>query len=226
MLRACNFFKATEDEDMLFGILLTVQIIICLAMGGLILIQQSEGGALGMGGGPSGFMSARGAGNLLTRLTGILAFLFFANCVALTAVGNMQNRVKSAVDQVDTSGLTLPVSGPATSAAAASSSASSSGPSLSDLPLGAPPPAASQAPFAAAPVANKIAGPTPQLSAPVALPKSGGASQKQVEAAKNAIWDTSSSSKASSVSKAAAVSSGKASEAAKPAASASSSAAQ
>lgn len=203
---------------MLFGILLTVQIIICLAMGGLILIQQSEGGALGMGGGPSGFMSARGAGNLLTRMTGILAFLFFANCVALTAVGNMQNRVKSAVDQVDTSGLTLPVSGAATSAAA-SSSASSAGPSLSDLPLGAPPPAATQAPIAAAP-AGKIAGPTPQLSAPVVLPKANaasGASQKQVEAAKNAIWDTSSSSKAAS---------SKTPVAAKPAASATSSAAQ
>ena len=221
MLRACNFFKATEDEDMLFGILLTVQIIICLAMGGLILIQQSEGGALGMGGGPSGFMSARGAGNLLTRLTGILAFLFFVNCIALTAVGNMQHRVKSAVDQVDTSGLTLPVSGAATSTAAASSSASSAGPSLSDLPLGAPPPAASQAPLAAAHSANKIAGPTPQLSAPVVLPKTNaasGASQKQVEAAKNAIWDTSSSSKAAS--------SSKTPEATKPAASATSSAAQ
>ncbi|MGN6423290.1 MAG: preprotein translocase subunit SecG [Asticcacaulis sp.] len=205
---------------MLFGILLTVQIIICLAMGGLILIQQSEGGALGMGGGPSGFMSARGAGNLLTRMTGILAFLFFANCIALTAVGNMQNRVKSAVDQVDTSGLTLPVSGAATSTAAASSSASSAGPSLSDLPLGAPPPAATQAPLAAAP-AGKIAGPTPQLSAPVVLPKTNaasGASQKQVEAAKNAIWDTSSSSKAASGSKTPA--------ATKPAASATSSAAQ
>jgi preprotein translocase subunit SecG len=205
---------------MLFAILLTVQIIICVAMGGLILIQQSEGGALGMGGGPSGFMSARGAGNLLTRMTGILAFLFFANCIALTAVGNMQNHVKSAVDQVDTSGLTLPVSAAPTTAAA-SSSASSAGPSLSDLPLGAPAPAASQAPLAAAPSANKIAGPTPQLSAPVALPKTNaasGASQKQVEAAKNAIWDTSSSSKAAS--------SSKTPDATKPSASATSSAAQ
>ncbi|OYW82215.1 MAG: preprotein translocase subunit SecG, partial [Asticcacaulis sp. 32-58-5] len=66
---------------MLFGILLTVQIIICLALVGLVLIQRSEGGALGMGGSPSGFMSARGAGNFLTRTTSILAILFFANSI-------------------------------------------------------------------------------------------------------------------------------------------------
>ena len=209
MLRACNFFKASEDEDMLFGILLTVQIVICVAMGGLILIQQSEGGALGMGGGPSGFMSARGAGNLLTRLTGILGFLFFANCVALTAVGNMQNRVKSAVDQVDTSGLTLPVSG-ASASAAASSSASSAGPSLSNLPLGAPAPAAPQAP-----APGKTSSPLTALPPPVTLPQaapSSGASQKQVEAAKSAIWQSSSAAKASPASKPASSSSSSAAQ--------------
>jgi len=170
---------------MLLGILLTVQIIICVAMGALILIQRSEGGALGMGGGPSGFMSARGAGNLLTRMTGILAFLFFANCIALTVVGNLQNRVKSAVDQADMSKLTLPVGNASQSAAASSST--SSAPSLADLPLGAP----AQTPASVTPQAVKPAAGAPLPSLPSAVPASKpGASQKQVEAAKSAIWQS------------------------------------
>ena len=51
---------------MLQTILLVAMIIISVALAGVILLQRSEGGALGMGGGPSGFMTARGAGNLLT----------------------------------------------------------------------------------------------------------------------------------------------------------------
>lgn len=177
---------------MLFGILLTVQILICLAMGALILIQRSEGGALGMGGGPSGFMSARGAGNLLTRMTGILAFLFFANCIALTVVGNIQNRAKSVVDQQDLSGLTLPVNG-APQTAAPASSAASSAPSLTNLPLGAPTPApAASAPVSpSAPVTGKT---TTSLAPAVTLPQTGD-SQKKVETAKSAIWSSSSASK-------------------------------
>lgn len=179
---------------MLFAILLTVQILICLAMGALILVQQSEGGALGMGGGPSGFMSARGAGNLLTRMTGILAFLFFANCIGLTIVGNMQNRVRSAVDQADMSNLTLPVNGSSASAAAAAAFSASSAPSLTDLPLGAPTPA----PATAAPQTAPVAGSSGALTAlppPVSVPHAA-TSSKQVEAAKDAIWKSSASGSA------------------------------
>ena len=50
---------------MLLGFLLVIQIIVALALTGVILLQRSEGGALGMGGGPSGFMTARGAGDLI-----------------------------------------------------------------------------------------------------------------------------------------------------------------
>jgi protein translocase SecG subunit len=62
---------------MLLGILLVLQIIVAIALVGVILLQRSEGGALGMGGGPGGFMTARGAGDLLTRTTAILAAVFF-----------------------------------------------------------------------------------------------------------------------------------------------------
>ena len=69
---------------MLLGILLAILIVICIALIGVILLQQSEGGALGMGGGGGGFMSTRGAGDLLTRTTWILAGLFFFMCLTLT----------------------------------------------------------------------------------------------------------------------------------------------
>ena len=85
---------------MLLGILLVIQILVCLALIGLVLLQRSEGGALGMGGGPSGFMSARGAGDLLSRITWILGGVFFALSLTITLVSG---RVSggSAIDRLD-----------------------------------------------------------------------------------------------------------------------------
>ena len=83
---------------MLQTILLVAMILISVALAGVILLQRSEGGALGMGGGPSGFMTARGAGNLLTRTTSILAVLFFLCAVALTIAGNVDRANQSIVD--------------------------------------------------------------------------------------------------------------------------------
>ena len=69
---------------MLLGFLLVLLVLVCIALGVVILLQRSEGGALGMGGGPSGFMTARGAGDLLTRTTSVLAGVFFFLCLLLT----------------------------------------------------------------------------------------------------------------------------------------------
>jgi preprotein translocase subunit SecG len=71
---------------MLLGILLAAIIVVCIALVGVILLQRSEGGVLGMsgGGGPGNFMSARGTGDLLTRTTQILAGLFFGLCLIMT----------------------------------------------------------------------------------------------------------------------------------------------
>lgn len=184
---------------MLFAILLTVQILVSVSMAGLILIQRSEGGALGMGGGPSGFMSARGAGNLLTKATAILAFIFFANSIGLTIVGNYSQKTTSAVDKVDTTGLTIDKSAQPAPAAAQTSSAA---PSLSDLPLaGASAPATATPQQQTAPVASKPAA----LPAPLKLPAnpaaSSAASSKQVEKAKEGIWASSSSAASSSASR-------------------------
>jgi preprotein translocase subunit SecG len=70
----------------MFTFLLVVQALIATLLVGVILMQQSEGGGLGMGGSPSGLMSARGAANFLTRATTILAIAFVSLSIALAVV--------------------------------------------------------------------------------------------------------------------------------------------
>lgn len=70
----------------LFIFLTVVQAIVAALLVGVILMQKSEGGGLGTGGSPSGFMSARGAADFLTRTTTILATLFVALSIALAAL--------------------------------------------------------------------------------------------------------------------------------------------
>jgi preprotein translocase subunit SecG len=69
---------------MLVPVLLVLNILVCIALVAVVLLQRSEGGALGMGGGNSGFMTARGAGNLLTQVTWGLGITFFVLSLALT----------------------------------------------------------------------------------------------------------------------------------------------
>ena len=67
----------------MFAFLLVVHAIIAAALVTVILMQKSEGGGLGMGGSPSGLMSARGAADFLTRATGILAGAFILMSIVL-----------------------------------------------------------------------------------------------------------------------------------------------
>ena len=85
---------------MLQGILLVFLVLVSIALMGVILLQRSEGGALGTGGGPSGFMSTRGAGDLLTRTTAILAAIFFTLCIVLTVVNGRMHAGSSVVDRL------------------------------------------------------------------------------------------------------------------------------
>jgi preprotein translocase subunit SecG len=64
-------------------VIIVVHLLIVLALIGVVLLQKSEGGALGMGGG-GGFMSSRGSANVLTRATAILAGAFFLTSFALS----------------------------------------------------------------------------------------------------------------------------------------------
>src|SRR5437899_6777834 len=80
-------------------LLLAVHILVAISLVGVVLLQKSEGGALGMGGGGmSGFMTGRSTANLLTRTTTILAALFFATSILLVALGNPTRAPRSIVD--------------------------------------------------------------------------------------------------------------------------------
>ena len=81
-------------------LLLVIHILIAVAMVGVILLQKSEGGALGMGGGGmSGFMTGRSTANLLTRTTAILALLFFATSLSLVWFSNRDRPPRSIIEQ-------------------------------------------------------------------------------------------------------------------------------
>lgn len=89
----------SETRMSLFIFLTVVQALVAAALVGVILIQKSEGGGLGVGGSPSGFMSARGAADFMTRATTVLATLFVVLSIALAALAVSQ----SAGRKIDTS---------------------------------------------------------------------------------------------------------------------------
>jgi preprotein translocase subunit SecG len=74
----------------MFTFLLIVQTIVAAAMVAVILMQRSEGGGLGVGGSPSGLMSARGAADFLTRATAILATLFVVLSIVLAGLATLE----------------------------------------------------------------------------------------------------------------------------------------
>jgi preprotein translocase subunit SecG len=83
-------------------VLLVVHLLIALGLIGVVLLQRSEGGALGIGGGGGGsgnLFSARGVGNALTRTTAYLAVAFFATSIALTVLAT-QRGGGSVIDSV------------------------------------------------------------------------------------------------------------------------------
>src|SRR6185503_20588876 len=94
-------------------VLLAVHVMLAIALIGAILVQRSEGGALGIGGGGGGgLMTTRGQANLLTRVTGVLAALFFATSMALVMMAGSSNRVRSIMDQPPASTLPAPPAAP------------------------------------------------------------------------------------------------------------------
>ncbi len=80
-------------------VLIVIHLMIVLALVGVVLIQRSEGGGLGIGGG-SGFMSARGTANALTRTTAILAALFFATSLGLGVLSRFESRPTDILDRI------------------------------------------------------------------------------------------------------------------------------
>jgi preprotein translocase subunit SecG len=84
-------------------VILVIHLIVALALIGVVLLQRSEGGALGIGGGGGGgggnLFTARGVGNALTRTTAYLAVAFFCTSIALTIIAT-QRGSGSVIDSV------------------------------------------------------------------------------------------------------------------------------
>lgn len=76
----------------MYTFLLIVQTVIAFSLVTVILMQRSEGGGLGVGGSSSGFMTARGAADFLTRSTAILGGLFIILSIVLAGVAGFNHR--------------------------------------------------------------------------------------------------------------------------------------
>src|SRR5258707_13898327 len=101
-------------------ILLVLQVFVSAALIVSVLLQRSEGGALGMGGGGGGLgglFSPRGAADTLTRTTTILAALFFLTCLGLNLLSLHGRNEKSFLDNTPPAG-NVPVTAPAAPAPA------------------------------------------------------------------------------------------------------------
>ena len=120
-------------------VLLILHLMIAAALVGVVLLQKSEGGALGIGGGGGGFLTGRGQANLLTRITAGLALAFFVSSISLSLVGHHRVAAGSIFDTT-----TAPASSPAAPA--------------SDAAPGTAAPAA-DAPAATAPASGEPAAP-------------------------------------------------------------------
>jgi preprotein translocase subunit SecG len=158
------------------NVLLVAYLIIVLALIGVILLQRSEGGGLGMGGNAGGLMTVRGSANLLTRSTAILAALFFAAAIGLTIMSELDRGTDSILDQAVSTGpqpstvldALSQMQGDTSSAAPVTASSAATDPGLA-LPVTAAPSASAPAtPSAssAAPASSEAAPPSSSASAP------------------------------------------------------------
>lgn len=112
----------------IFHFLIVVQAIVAASLVGIILMQRSEGGGLGMGGSPSGLMSARGAADFLTRMTTILATLFILLSISLAFVAAQKGgtgEIDNSLERTEVPATPTPTpTAPPTTAPAAPASAS------------------------------------------------------------------------------------------------------
>jgi preprotein translocase subunit SecG len=78
-------------------VIIVIHLMVIVALVAVVLLQRSEGGALGIGGG-NAFLTSRGQGNVLTRATGILAAAFFATSIALSVLNRFAAPPSSILD--------------------------------------------------------------------------------------------------------------------------------
>ena len=81
--------------------ILVLNIILAVLLVIVILLQKSEGGALGIGASQECFISSRSAGNLLTKITAIIATLFIITSISLTIIGQKEISTSSVLEKVE-----------------------------------------------------------------------------------------------------------------------------
>ena len=159
---------------MLLNILLVILVLDCVALTAVILMQRSEGGALGMGGGPSGMFTARGAGDLLTRMTSILTGVFFVLSMVITLLAGHERNNASITQRLKVNPIDLSAIANGSSAPAPAASSAPGAPPLPNaappLPGSAPPlPGAAPLPsLATQPLRPALSAPAPAATAPAA----------------------------------------------------------
>ena len=142
------------------AVIIVIHLMVIAALIAVVLLQRSEGGALGIGG-SNAFLTSRGQGNVLTRATTILGIAFFLTSVALTVLTRLQPPPAAILNQVPTVALP-PVNTPATPAVPGSTAGTLN---LSPTPL-VPGPTA--VPGAPTPTAPATAPATPPPATPAA----------------------------------------------------------
>jgi preprotein translocase subunit SecG len=91
-------------------VVIVIHLMIVVVLIGTVLLQKSEGGGLGMGGG-AGFMSSRGTANLLTRTTAVLAVGFFATSLLLSWIASLDRKPTSILGTIPPPGQSQPAGG-------------------------------------------------------------------------------------------------------------------
>ena len=119
----------------LFIFLMVVQAIVAALLVTVILMQKSEGGGLGVGGSPSGIMSARGATDFLTRATAILATVFVVLSIALATLAVGQSSGRKIDDSLNRAAVPVDAAPAAPAAGAAPATAPAASPAPFSDPL-------------------------------------------------------------------------------------------
>ncbi len=83
------------------NIILILNLIFAIFLVGIILIQKSEGGALGLGVSQDSFISSRSAGSFLTKATAILATLFIITSISLTILSKKEFSNSSVLEKIE-----------------------------------------------------------------------------------------------------------------------------
>jgi len=83
------------------NVILIVNVILAVLLVGIILLQKSEGGALGLGASQDSFISSRSAGSVLTKATAIIATLFIITSISLTIMSKDEFSNSSVLEKIE-----------------------------------------------------------------------------------------------------------------------------